>query len=242
MSRLTFENYGARARSLDNYTEIAGRYRIQKDAERSIVSDVISKLAIQVDDTLIDIGCGVGNLLIPLSFVCEQVTGIDHDGCIARLSSRLIDFKNVDLLVGNFLDVSVDRKFDKILCYGVLHCLVDAEEVIFFINKALDMLKPGGRALFGEIPNVSTKQRFLDSNSGKEFTEKWNRLIHNNTTEENDDLNLAKDESLVQFNDELMLRVLRETRANGYHSYVLSEPSHLPFGHTREDILIRKPA
>ena len=50
-----------------------------------------------------------------------------------------------------------------------------------------------------------------------------------------------KDEDLVQFDDDLVLRILKETRADGYHSYVLDQSPNLCLGYTREDILIVKP-
>jgi len=240
MSRISFENYGKKAKSLHSYTEIAGRYPIQESAERNIFLDVISKLEIKAQDKLLDIGCGSGNLTIPLSFVCEQITGIDHEACVGKLRSRYTNLYNTELLSGNFLDTSIDKKFDKILCYSVLQYLADAREVLLFVKKALNLLVPGGKVLFGDIPNTSTKNRFLDSRSGSKFSEEWNRSIRENKTGDTK-IDIEEDNDVVKFDDELVLEILKQTRSIGYHSYVLAQSPRLPFGYTREDILVDKP-
>ena len=91
MSRLTYEDYAIRAGSGLNFTEIAGRYDIQAEAERAIPPDVAGKLALDPDDTLLELGCGAGNLLLPLSSMVRTATGIDHPEVIASLQQRLKD-------------------------------------------------------------------------------------------------------------------------------------------------------
>ena len=242
MSRISFENYGKMAQFFDNDTEISGRYQIQENDERNILYDVLSKLDIKGENTLLDIGCGTGNLLIPLSFACKQLTGVDHASAIKRLKQRAKLLKNIDLISGNFFDLTLDRKFDKILCYSVLHLLSNKEEVFMFIQKSLKLLKPGGIALFGDIPNISKKERFLKSKSGREFSKKWNKLIENrNKNLNHTEPSLVEDKELVEFNDDLVISILIDVRAKGFDSFILNQHSYLPFGYTREDILIKNP-
>ena len=76
MSKVSFDNYGKLAKEARDPTIVAGRYAIQAPAERSILPDVLKKLHIRPDDKLLDIGCNVGALLIPLSYLVRAVTGI----------------------------------------------------------------------------------------------------------------------------------------------------------------------
>jgi 2-polyprenyl-3-methyl-5-hydroxy-6-metoxy-1,4-benzoquinol methylase len=240
MSRTSYENYGRRARELQDPTQMAARYQIQKDGERRIFHDVVDKLRLGPNDVLLDLGCNVGNLLIPLSFLVREVVGIDHPSCICRLQERF-DGSNVKLSAGNFLDLVVQEKFDKILCYSVLHYLTDSKEVLEFMDKALSLLKPGGNALFGDIPNRSLKQRFLGSDAGSEFVREWERLKESHSKKDSDyDGTLTPDTDLVQFDDALILRILNRYRGEGFHSYALPQPPDLPFGNTREDVLVTK--
>lgn len=241
MSKISFDNYGKLAREVSDATLVSGRYAMQADSERSILLDVIEKLQIEPRDLLLDIGCNVGNLLIPLSFLTKQATGIDHPSCLEGLKKRF-GGDNLRLLPGDFLDMAIAGPFDKILCYSVLHYLSNKEEVFDFIAKALQLLAPGGRILLGDIPNRSRKQRFTNSQSGREFERLWQEAAHDRDDRAVAALELAPDPALVQFDDELLLEICRRCRAEGFDAYVLRQPSHLPFGNTREDILVIRPS
>lgn len=240
MSEISFENYGRRARDLKDPTQMAARYQIQKEGERRILIDVVQKLGLAPDDVVLDLGCNVGNLLIPLSFLVGEIVGVDHSNCIARLQERF-DGPNVRLIAGNFLDISIDKTFSKILCYSVLHYLKDSNEVFEFMDKALSLLKPGGTALFGDIPNRSLKERFLQSDAGREFVRKWEALKERDSKQESMyDESLPPDPCLVHFDDAFVLEILDRYRAREFHSFALPQLPSLPFGHTREDILITR--
>jgi len=239
MSRISFENYGKLAQSLKDDTEVSGRYKIQHEAEKKILADVIKKLELQSEDSVLEIGCGVGNLLIPFSFFVREITGIDHSSCIKRLKDRFPKAKNVSFISGNFLDINIDKKYNKILCYSVIHCLEHSDEVFKFIYKALQLLVPGGMALFGDIPNKSTKKRFVNSEQGRQFVSEWEELLKRQTDSNNKTITQIPDKKSVQFDDDLILKILKLFRDKGYHTYVFPQTPELPFGNTREDILIK---
>jgi hypothetical protein len=148
--------------------------------------------------------------------------------------------QNIALIPGNFLDLSIDMRFNKILCYSVLHYLQDADEVFIFIDKALNLLTPGGWALFGDIPNQSHKDRFAQSERGKRFTTEWQKMIAVQSTSEGEQHTVNIDRECVVFNDDLTMKILMHFRRQGYDTYIFPQPPDLPFGNTREDILIIK--
>ena len=238
MSRISFENYGKRARELSQDTQIAGRYQNQADAERYIFFDIVKKLKIKPTDSILDIGCGTGNVTFPLSFICQQITCVDHTDVLNRMKVRFGAMNNLQLIPGNFLNLKIRKKFDKILSYSVLHYLSNFDEVIAFIEKSRKLLKPGGIALFGDIPNSSLKKRFLDTDYGKKFLEEWNRKQSKSTSPE---VELNEDPQTVVFDDETITKLLVHNRLNGYNSYILPQSRKLPFGNTREDLLIIHP-
>jgi len=244
LNRISFggnalENYGKLAYFLSDYTEISGRLLYQKQAEKNILADVLSKLQLSSSDSVLDIGCGPGNLLIPLSFFAHDITGIDHPTCVERLSERLSGSSNVNVAAGNFLDLRVDKKFTKILCYSVLQHLENRDQLFQFIDKALALLLPGGRALFGDVPNESAKKRFINSDEGQIFKQQWAQAIEAMEGVQAERVYLERVKSL-NFDDALVLEILRRYRSRGFHAYVLSQSSDLPFGNRREDILIVK--
>jgi cyclopropane fatty-acyl-phospholipid synthase-like methyltransferase len=75
-SKSSYDDYEDNTNKTECHTQIAGRCSIQKEAEKRIVFDVVEKLNIQSSDNLLDIGCGMGNILIPLSFISKSVVGI----------------------------------------------------------------------------------------------------------------------------------------------------------------------
>lgn len=241
MSRISFENFGKRAKCLKDYKQMTGRYNMQEGAKRKIFGDIARKLDLKPDDSVLEIGCGVGDLLIPLSFFVKDITGVDHEACLEQLRARFRKSKNIHFIPGNFFDVSIRNRYDKILCYSVLQYLEDEKEVFRFIDKALGLLVPEGMALFGDIPNVSTKKRFTESQRGRKFDKKWQRLVKKEKNSLKNKISLSADKKMIEFDDDLMVAVLQRFRKKGYHAYISSQPSDLPFGNTREDIIIIKP-
>lgn len=223
-----------------SYTAMAGRFPFQEAEEKRILFDLIGKLSISSEDSCLEVGCGAGNLLIPLSFFVKSIVGVDHGSCLCKLKERFPGaapgIGNVQLIAGDFLDLTLDGKFDKIIVYSVLHYLADGDEVMKFVNKTMSMLAPGGKLLLGDLPNKSKKERFLKSEYGKTFVAQWNERVgaDGGMTVNH----LDKDGSLVEFDDTLVLEILSKARKAGLNAYVLPQPDGLVFNHTREDILI----
>ncbi len=234
MGRLTFENYARRAKSGLTPTEVAGRYRSQAAAERRIVPDVLAKLDIEPDDTLIEIGCGVGGLLIPIGERVASCVGVDHPDVLTELRKRY-DGANLTTVAGNFLDIDFKDRFSKVLVYSVLHCLADKDEAIRFIDKALGLLAPGGRMLVGDIPTTERKARFLASETGKRIDAEWRSQSQSAGSAP---VELADDPNVFMPTDGFVLELIGRIRSRGHHAYLLPQPTDLPFGYTREDILV----
>jgi SAM-dependent methyltransferase len=239
MSRIAFDNYGKRAENLKDTLQVAGRMPAQRSAERLIVSDIIEKLQISPDDNCLDIGCNVGNILLPLSFMVKSMVGIDNESCTNRLKNRF-DGDNITLIHGDFLVLDFNGKeFNKIIIYSVLHYLGQAE-VDPFIKKAVSLLAPGGCMLLGDIPNLSLKMRFLESECGKLFQKKWD-LLCQETECDMVVCEYPQDPDIAEFDDECILLILRTLREMGLNAYILPQNPRLPFGNTREDILVIRP-
>lgn len=247
MGRLAFENFGLAAEVGKDDTLIASRYSIQKNAEKNIVLDVIKKLDLKCDDDLLDIGCNTGNITIPLSFVVNKIFAIDHENCLKRFSSRLPLVENIVFTPGNFLDINLSEKVDKILVYSVLHYLESDQEILKFIQKALSNLKPGGSMLLGDIPNESKRERFEKTESGKLHVEKLCQKIEENKTKTatssiGDYLkNAPKDSKYAKFDDHLIILIVDYARKQGFNCEILDQHPNMPFFYEREDILITSP-
>lgn len=236
MSLKSFENYEriAAAEGVDD-TEVAGRYQFQADAERRIVDDVASKLQLGPDDALLEIGCGPGNLLLPLGARVHECFGIDNAAALERLRRRAQPGTRVTTIAGDFLSVVLPpRRFSKVLVYSVMQCLDDAAAAVF-LERALSLVEPGGRLLVGDLANQDKKRRYAASAAGQAGSAAWRQQVEHAGPHP---LDLQpRDEQLLHIDDALVLGWLALGRARGFESYLLAQSPDLPFGNTREDLL-----
>ena len=233
-----FDMYGKIAKQDINDTCQNGRYAIQKDAEANIPGDIIEKLKITAEDSFLDIGCGLGLNLKPVSEIVSRAVGCDHENVVEKARTRAGN--SSELIGGNFFDINFSEKFDKILAYSVLPALPDEKMVFDFVDKALSLLKPSGRMLLGDLANNDKKKRFVNSARGREFQKQWDQQ----SSAQNDDENLSSFSDAgpaVEFDDKLVLRLIGYIRDKGFHAYVVDQPQNLPFGNSREDVLVVGP-
>jgi ubiquinone/menaquinone biosynthesis C-methylase UbiE len=237
MSNKSLENYARLAEREDaNHTEVAGRYSFQASAERHIIRDVAEKLALDGDDSLLEIGCGPGNLLLPLSYMVASATGIDNGSALARLAARSGGNVHLTLLAGDFLSMNLPQtRFSKILVYSVVQYVDSEASALRFLDRALTLLKSGGRLLLGDLPNTDKKRRFVQSPAGQRLSAEWSERVAGAGAHPIS--SLPADERLLTVDDALVLKLLSHGRARGFETYLLEQSPLLPFGNTREDLL-----
>lgn len=240
MSSRSLEIYAARARTIADTTVASGRLLNSKSAERLIVPDVIHKLELGPEDTLLDIGAGIGTLAIPLSFLVRSVTAVDHADVLARLQARA-PLEAIETIAGNFFDLDLgERRFSRILAYDVVHYLGTHAEVLAFVDAAIGLLEPHGKMLIGDIRNDDVLERILGTDAGQRYAAHWT-LEKVQTSQEQKALEsgIETDHDL-SFNDDRLLALLRHVRTAGHQAYLLRQDPGLPLWHQREDVLIER--
>ena len=241
MAGTPFEYYGESALKLDNFAEIAGRYRFQKKAEQYLLQYLLEKLSPSPEDDLLEIVCGAGNLLIPLSFFVRSVTGIDHPNLLAQIKNRVPkDNDTITLIPGEFLTTEIPGTFSKIVIYSVIHYLRNEDEVLTFIRKAAGLLRPRGKMIIGDIPNKDVKTTFLATERGKAFSAAWKERVEQEQ-KKNPEIHppMAATE-LVTLDDTLVEKILTMLEELGMRARRVRQPETLSFGYTREDIIAEK--
>ena len=176
MSSISFDNFGYVASKDVDYTILASRYRHQKNQERMIFLDVYDKLKINPTDDVLDIGSGPGLLTMPMSYIANSVTAVDHPDVLEKINKS--NDNNIQLLPGNFIKLDIDLQFDKIVIYSVLHYLGSKEEVVEFVKKAMRLLKTNGILMVGDVANISKQKRYFDTEQGKQEEAKFNLITH----------------------------------------------------------------
>jgi 2-polyprenyl-3-methyl-5-hydroxy-6-metoxy-1,4-benzoquinol methylase len=233
--------FGRLAQEVAHPTVAAGRHAFQAADEARIVPDVASKLDVQPDHTLLEVGCGTGNLLLPLARQVREATGLDHSGCIDRMRRQRLP-GNVKLVQGTWPETQLGQLFDRILVYSVVHYLLDVEEAMVFIDACVASLTPNGRLLVGDLPNRSKSARFVATNAGQKFQDHWRDQINQDGEDDAVQKRIFRDLSGGGsfIDDEFVFSLLLRWRDEAHETYLLPQPNDLPFGHTREDVLIHR--
>jgi SAM-dependent methyltransferase len=234
-----FEAYGAAAAALSDPTVSAGRHSFQREEERLIPDDVAHKLALTPTDRLLEIGCGTGTLLRPLVERVESAVGVDHASCVGAFDPVP---ERVSLVSGQWPEVEVEGDFGAILVYSVLHYLPGREQAFAFIDRCLEVARPGARILLGDLPNPDAEKRFAATEFGERFLAGWrDRVAAVRTSEDaaRDEIFAAAPKLERYLDDAFIAELFLRYRGEGKEVYVVPQPVGLPFAYTREDVLIR---
>lgn len=248
MSEVSFENFGHVAKKVGygNIFISSSRYNFQEKFIPILLNDIKNKLRVSHKDTLLDVGCGLGLFLIPLSFFCNTVVGIDHKNFINQIKSNFKFIIKKNLISGNFLKIKLNRKFDKILIYSVVHYLSSEKEFQKFIYKAISLLKHKGILLIGDIPIKEYEKAFIKSNEGKKYYQKIEKIkkAHKKKSKafgiSNFLKNRKKDSQLVTIDLEMIQNLKKRLNSKKLKVKFLRHKKLTMFNNTRIDIIIER--
>ena len=208
----------------------------RKGKELLILEDIIKKTNLSANQRVLDIGCGCSDLTDLLKRYCEEneINLFLNDSHEMLSQLNFSNSKNIKLIPGKFPDIldnkPFEKNFDVILIYSVIQYVFNDGNMYSFIHKCLSILNKGGVILIGDIPNISSRDRFIKSDEGKKFLksnqEDTNiKIIHQNHE---------------RIDDSIILSIIQRFRNFDCETYLLPQPNNLPFGNRREDILIKK--
>ncbi|UFT99270.1 methyltransferase domain-containing protein [Radiobacillus kanasensis] len=114
-------------------------------------NDLVTLLAPQKGEAILDVGCGTGDLANTLVELGVEVTGIDQsENMIQQASTK---YPHIPFVVKNVLNLEFNNKFHAIFSNATLHWVKRPQVAL---NKMYNSLKTGGRfvAEFGGQGNV----------------------------------------------------------------------------------------
>ncbi|MBN1927726.1 MAG: class I SAM-dependent methyltransferase [Prolixibacteraceae bacterium] len=130
--------------------------------------EIVRLLDPQLHETVLDLGCGTGDLTKMISDSCKTIIGFDNS--VEMIKTARKNYPDILFYKADASDFKFNRKFDAVFSNAVLHWIPDAVPVIKNINIHL---KTGGRfvAEFGgkKCNNniISTITNLLDENRMK---------------------------------------------------------------------------
>jgi cyclopropane fatty-acyl-phospholipid synthase-like methyltransferase len=121
---------------------------------------VIDLLELHPSDSLLDIGCGRGELIIYHTLNGGKATGIDFSEEAINLARRKAGELNAGCTfqVNSFEKIDEENKFDRIVSIDFIEHISVKEGTAFF-RKCYNLLNPGGRLIVYTYPNT-IRRRF----------------------------------------------------------------------------------
>jgi len=122
---------------------------------RWAAQQVRTALGIQLQDQVLELGCGVGRIGRELAPFCGHWTGVDiSENMLRHASERLAGRTNVSFhrLARTSLDMLPDESIDKAYSIAVF-CHMDKEDLYLYLQELHRVLKPGGM-IFVETWNL----------------------------------------------------------------------------------------
>ncbi|MCH5586341.1 methyltransferase domain-containing protein [Shimazuella sp. AN120528] len=114
---------------------------------------IVQSFHLDKNSQVLDLGCGTGNLSIPLASYCQNVIGMDPDPEMLREAKRLATLnqvENLELVLGSSWDISNDMGPFQATIMGESFHWMDRDGVL---NALYDVI-----ASYGGIAIVSKKQ------------------------------------------------------------------------------------
>ena len=163
----------------------AATYHRVADNQEEWGGEVLARLDLAGDETVLDAGCGSGRVtrLLLEGLPRGLVIGVDaSESMIAEAHTNLADHgSRVTLMVGNLTALELDEEADAVFSNATFHWIADHELLFRRLNAAL---VPGGRleAQCGGEGNVAEWKRAVEAALGDErfapyfrdMTQPWN--------------------------------------------------------------------
>jgi trans-aconitate 2-methyltransferase len=148
----------------------AATYDRLADPQEEWGREVLERLRLRGDETVLDAGCGSARVTgLLLERLPEgRVIGVDASpSMIARAREALGDDARVELRTGDLLELDLDREVDAIFSNATFHWVLDHARLFARLFAAL---RPGGplEAQCGGQGNVTEWQDAIESSNGDE--------------------------------------------------------------------------
>ena len=130
-------------------------YQRHSSVQFDLANQAVKSLSIGGDESVLDIGCGDGQVTRQLSQVTSgRVLGIDSsESMIAIAKKNDKNPTNLNFQTDSALSVIKGESFDIATCFSVLHWIRETES---FFEAAFQNLKPGGKLLILTYPADSS--------------------------------------------------------------------------------------
>ncbi len=149
----------------------AATYDRVADPQEEWGLEVLGRLELRGDETVLDAGCGSGRVTRHLleRLPRGRVVGVDASPSMIECAREKLERfgDRVELRVGNLLDLDLGAEVDAVFSNATFHWILDHQRLF---GRLFEALRPGGRLAvqFGGEGNVAVWKRAIESAEGDE--------------------------------------------------------------------------
>ncbi len=159
-----------------NFESLAELYSSNTiDVEKEYINLIINTFNICSNDKILDVGCGAGSIILPLSQTTPFTYGIDLSENMIKIAKKKDVEKKTQWLVGDILKYNFPIEFfNLIISFEAIHLLTDMN---LFLKKIIPVLKTKGYLCMGfciynwETPMYKDIVKILNQN--EIFVDNW---------------------------------------------------------------------
>lgn len=110
---------------------------------------------------ILELACGTGTLANHLIRLGFRVSGFDRSEAMVTEAKRKYKSNNLRFETGDFLDFPLERQYDAAIClYDSVNYLIKLEDLIRFLERIREALKPGGVFIFDICTRYNSRTNF----------------------------------------------------------------------------------
>lgn len=142
------------------------------------VQQIGTKLKIQPDDSLFEVGCGGGAFLYPFYQEGNPVSGIDYSENLVKIARDFMPEATINL--AEAIDIPKEKKFDKVVSFGVFHYF-PSYDYAAIVTRSMVEIANKSIGIF-DLPDLSKKETAFETRKAAigetEYEEKYQGLQH----------------------------------------------------------------
>jgi cyclopropane fatty-acyl-phospholipid synthase-like methyltransferase len=135
---------------------------VSEDNWNKTIQYILNLLDIRKDSIVTELCCGNGLIIGEIAKNCKEAFGVDY-------SEILLNQLNKNFVSNNLSTINADvnkyilgsETYDSIIIYFSLQHF-NEQETFLLINKCIAALKPQGKILIGDIPDLDKKWQYID--------------------------------------------------------------------------------
>ena len=163
----------------DGFDSGAGDHTVE--SWQQFTDFIIQKMGICDSHQVLDVGCGSGAFIMPISKVGVKVSGIDYSDSLIKLAKRVMPLGDFKVAEANHIPFE-NEQFDVVLSHSIFQYFPSTEYAQKVISEISRVLAKKGKAAILDINDAQKKEQFFEirmGNIGKEqYQDKYYAYPH----------------------------------------------------------------